>query len=486
MVAAVSTAVDSTLRDEAEPASHDADVAVRVRGLSKHYQIYDKPHQRLLHTLFRRRYGHPFAALEDVSFEVAVGETVGIIGRNGSGKSTLLQLVTGTLTPTEGDVQVHGRVAALLELGAGFNVEFTGRENVFVNAALMGLTRAEVAARLDRILAFADIGDFFDQPVKTYSSGMFVRLAFSVIAHVDADVLVIDEALAVGDAFFTQKCMRFLRGFREHGTILFVSHDSAAVVNLCDRAIWLDHGKVQAIGDAKTVSELYLKGGYESEQGASRTLSPAPAPEASVPPRLPATGGEPGARASGEAIDEQGDCSSPLGSGPGTRESPGEVGGALTEIALIERADVDTSFGKGGAVVVRVQLLDPAGEPVVAVMGGEQVCLVVEAEARHDVPAALVGFHVKDRLGQLVFGDNTYLRYRDSPRQVSAGKTFRGEFRFAMPHLVAGDYTVSAAVGEGTQDRHTIHHWIHDALAFRSQSAVMHGLFAVPTKKEIV
>ena len=193
------------------------DVIIKVDGVHKYYQVYDKPNDRLkqfvvprLKRLLGRQptgYFKEFKALHNVSFEVKKGETVGIIGRNGSGKSTLLQMICGTLTPTQGQIETHGRIAALLELGSGFNPEFTGRENVYMNATVLGLTTEEVDERFDSIVAFADIGDFIDQPTKTYSSGMVVRLAFAVIAHVDADILVIDEALSVGDAFFVQKCM---------------------------------------------------------------------------------------------------------------------------------------------------------------------------------------------------------------------------------------------------------------------------------------
>jgi len=186
-----------------------------------------------------------FLALNDVSFEVSRGETVGIIGRNGAGKSTLLQIVCGTLKPTSGFIETHGRIAAMLELGAGFNPEFSGRENIFLNGYIVGLTRQQIEARYDAICGFADIGEFIEQPIKTYSAGMAVRLAFAVMAHVDAQILVIDEALAVGDARFVQKCMRFLREFKERGTLLFVSHDTIAVSSLCDRAIWLDAGRVK-------------------------------------------------------------------------------------------------------------------------------------------------------------------------------------------------------------------------------------------------
>jgi len=249
--------------------------SIQVDGLSKRFDIFDHPSDRLKQPLFNRlrrlanlepiQYGREHWALKDVSFKIRSGETVGIIGRNGSGKSTLLQIICGTLSPSTGNAMVNGRVAALLELGAGFNPEFTGRENVYMNGAILGLSEAEIDQRFEKIAAFADIGTFIDQPVNTYSSGMYVRLAFAVIAHVDADVLVIDEALAVGDVFFTQKCMRFLRQFQQKGTVLFVSHDSGAVVNLCSRAIWLDQGALREIGPANLVCEHYLASQYESD-----------------------------------------------------------------------------------------------------------------------------------------------------------------------------------------------------------------------------
>src|SRR5262249_21598801 len=255
-------------------------------------------------------YYREFWALRDVSFEVHKGETVGIIGRNGAGKSTLLQILCGTLHPNNGAVTVIGRVAALLELGSGFNPEFSGRENVYLNASVLGLSRNEVEDRFDDIAAFADIGDFIDRPVKTYSTGMLVRLAFAVAAHVDADILVIDEALAVGDAFFVQKCMRWLRAFMRRGTLLFVSHDAGSVVNLCDRAIWLHNGALVMDDSARLVTETYLQSLAEEAYGdhrgdaivetirqtraqreASRSAPLRPAPSATAataaPPALP-------------------------------------------------------------------------------------------------------------------------------------------------------------------------------------------------------
>ncbi|MGD9877853.1 ABC transporter ATP-binding protein, partial [Desulfococcus sp.] len=258
-----------------------SEIAIKVENLSKCYQIYDNPRDRLKQFVVPRlkralgrqpnNYFREFWALRDVSFEVKRGETVGIIGRNGSGKSTLLQMICGTLSPTGGYVKTNGRIAALLELGSGFNPEFTGRENVYMNAAVIGLSKQEIDARINDIAAFADIGDFIEQPVKSYSSGMYVRLAFAVIAHVDADILVIDEALAVGDAFFTQKCMRYLRKFMKTGTVLFVSHDTASVRNLCTHAIWLEKGNILQQGVPKDVCENYLEAFFEAQQGKSTT-----------------------------------------------------------------------------------------------------------------------------------------------------------------------------------------------------------------------
>ena len=244
--------------------------AICVRSVSKHYLIFQKPPDRLKQMIVPRlqrlagrepsRYYNEFSALNGVSFEVARGETVGIIGRNGCGKSTVLQIICGTLQPSVGEVRVNGRIAALLELGAGFNPEFTGRENVYMNGAILGLSQRELDERFDEIAAFADIGQFIEQPVKTYSSGMYVRLAFAVAINVDPDILVIDEALSVGDVAFQRKCFARLEQIRERGgTILFVSHSTGSIVELCDRAILLDGGELLLDGDPKRVTNQYLK-----------------------------------------------------------------------------------------------------------------------------------------------------------------------------------------------------------------------------------
>lgn len=430
-----------------------SDIAIRVSNLGKCYQIYDKPQDRLKQSLWRgrRQFYREFWALKDVSFEVKKGETVGIIGRNGSGKSTLLQMICGTITPPTGSIEVHGRVAALLELGAGFNAEFTGKENVYMNASILGLTQKEIDARYEDIVAFADIEDFIDQPVKTYSSGMYVRLAFAVIAHVDADILVIDEALAVGDAFFTQKCMRFLRAFIKTGTVLFVSHDTGSVKNLCNRAIWLEKGKVLQEGSPKDVCELYLQAFYEAQQGKGSTT------------KL-------------KAIKNQ-DTMCPL---KDQRLEFINASNLRNDLKIFKFDPEATSFGKGGAQITSVEFLDKQGSPLAWVVGGEQVTLRARAIAREPLDAPIIGFFIKDRLGQTLFGDNTYLSYRDDPLFCEAGNAIQAEFTFLMPILPAGDYSVTVAIANGTQEQHIQHHWIHDAVLFKSESSsVATGLIGI-------
>jgi len=238
------------------------DIAIKVENLSKCYQIYDKPQDRLFQMLTRgrKKYYREFWALKDVSFEVKKGETVGIIGRNGSGKSTLLQMICGTLNPSGGRIQTTGRVAALLELGSGFNPEFTGRENVYLNASVLGLSNEEIDARFDAMEEFAEIGDFIEQPVKTYSSGMMVRLAFAVAINIEPEILIIDEALSVGDELFQRKCFSRIEAIRAKGaTILFVSHSGGQIVELCDRALLLDSGEKLAVGMPKHIVGCYHK-----------------------------------------------------------------------------------------------------------------------------------------------------------------------------------------------------------------------------------
>ncbi len=446
-----------------------SDIAIKVDNLSKCYQIYGQPRDRLKQALLPRllklagkpgrQYFREFWALRNVSFEVKKGQTVGIIGRNGSGKSTLLQMICGTLNPTSGSIETHGRIAALLELGSGFNPEFSGRENVFMNAALLGLSRAETGARFAAIERFADIGDFIEQPVKTYSSGMMVRLAFAVIAHVDADILVVDEALAVGDAFFTQKCMRFLREFMQTGTVLFVSHDTAAIKNLCSDAVWLDKGKVLEQGAPKDVCERYLQAFYEAQQGRSSATGAA-SPDAAV-------AAPPDAGAALSRRDQRRDFI-----------NASNLRNDLQVFAFDPQA---ASFGSGGARIVEVVFLDAEGQALAWVVGGEQVTVRVTVLSDIVLEAPIVGFHVKDRLGQALFGDNTYLSHIGAAPLCQPNQRLQADFTFFMPILPGGDYSISAAIANGTQAEHVQHHWMHDALLFKSEaSSASTGLVGIP------
>jgi len=453
------------------------ELAIRVASVGKCYQIYDRPQDRLKQSVVprvRRLLGRPaptyfreFWAVREISFEVRKGETVGIIGRNGSGKSTILQLICGTLTPTSGAVDVSGRVAALLELGSGFNPEFTGRENVYLNGSVLGLTTKQIESRMDAIAAFADIGPFLEQPVKTYSSGMAVRLAFAVIAHVDADILVIDEALSVGDAYFTQKCMRFLRGFMSRGTVLFVSHDTAAVNSLCNRAIWLQNGRVALDGPAKMATERYLEALTESLQGVGTITAGSLAPDV-----------EEAAIRSGKAPEQE-----PEPELKDMRMSFVNASPYRNDIEIFQFEAGARAFGKGGAQIVSVVLRDGDGAPLSWVVGGEDVTLEVICVARQPLDGPIVGFFMKDRLGQYLFGDNTYLTYGSAPLHVEAGMRLVARFQFRMPLLPKGDFSVDVALAEGTQADHVQHHWIIDALVLTSVStSVSTGLVGIPMR----
>ena len=241
--------------------SSEPEVVIRTRHLSKAYRIYANEQQWMKQVLFGswRTYYRSFWALKDISFEVRRGESVGILGRNGCGKSTLLQIVCGMIRPTRGEVWVNGRIAPVLALGGTFDSESTGRQNVMIGGAVLGLKRQEVLERMDSIADFARIGDFINQPVKLYSAGMRVRLAFAICAHIDPEILVVDEALAVGDAAFQRKCMDWIDSFRKRGTLLFVSHSSGEVVRLCDHALWIDDGRVREQGDTANVARAYSR-----------------------------------------------------------------------------------------------------------------------------------------------------------------------------------------------------------------------------------
>ena len=443
------------------------EVVISAKNLNKCFQIYDQPRDRLkqfllpkIRKLLRlpfKNYFHEFWALRDISFDIKRGETVGIIGKNGSGKSTLLQIITGTLNPTSGSIEKKGRVAALLELGSGFNPEFTGRENVFMNGALFGLSSEEIGRRFSDIENFADIGEFIDQPVKTYSSGMMLRLAFAVVAHVDADILIVDEALSVGDALFTQKCMRFLRKFMKSGTVLFVSHDTNAVIGLCNRAILLNAGEVVEIGSPKDVTQRYLSMLYELNQDIRGIVEDEVRVESEV------------AKFQGEYRD--------------MRESFINSSTLRNDIEIFQFDESQAGFGTGDAEIISVKLLDACGTPLSWVIGGERVILEIRSLAHKNILRPIVGFNFKDRLGQAIFVDNTYYTYQYQAPTIAKDKVCLARFEFSLPVLPSGDYSFTAAIADGTQENHVQLHWKHDALIIKvHSSSVCFGLIGVPMK----
>lgn len=410
--------------------------AVRVSGLEKSFRRYSRRFDRIKQFLFsglsRQRYFEEFLALRDVSFSIRRGQSFGIIGANGSGKSTLLQLICGTSRPGKGVLEVYGRIVGLLELGSGFNPELSGRENVYINAAILGLTDRQVEDRMPRIAAFADIGEFFDLPLKVYSSGMAMRLAFAVAAYVDADILVIDEALAVGDAVFTQKCMRHLREFGETGTLILVSHDLPALTSLCREVLWLERGRTRMLGEAKEVCEAYIASVYGAAEHPPFPLA--------------------------DHHDGLGDAPLP--------EAVEDAEGLRNDIWVLDSLQ-RSNAGTGAAAISRIDITDTDGQGLRRIAGGQTIRLTIEALARADIANGALSFSVKDRLGQLLFGETTFIQPLLKPLHVPRGETLVGMFEFVMPRLPRGHYSIDAAVCDSDGAETIILNWVRDALALQ-------------------
>jgi ABC-type polysaccharide/polyol phosphate transport system ATPase subunit len=395
--------------------------AIRCEHLGKVYNLYGHPMERLKEALnWRgRRYSREFHALRDVSFEVKRGETLGIIGRNGSGKSTLLKILAGVLTPTSGRVDVRGRVSSLLELGAGFNPELSGLENVFFQGTLMGFSRDEMQERLDGILAFADIGDFIRQPVKLYSSGMFVRLAFACAINVDPDILIIDEALAVGDARFQMKCHLKIDEFREKGkTILLVSHSGNDVVSLCSRAIWLDEGAVRAEGQAKRIVEEY----------------------------------------SAWMVHDVGVLAPPAS------EATAKEGGDEFDLVPIPPHAMIT--GEGGAAIVAAGLFNAQGRRITVLHGPGAVQIVMKVTAAVPLRMPYYSFQIVNAQGIRLMGCNTAV-LNAGPPALAAGETVVASFSFTIPEIENGTYLIALGIVDGTSSSHIRHQQVADAYEFQ-------------------
>ena len=415
--------------------------SILVQDLSKAYRLYDSPVDRLKESLhwFKKKYHTLFYALKDLDLTVRPGEAVGIIGKNGAGKSTFLKILTGVSMPTSGTLRVGGSISALLELGAGFNPELTGRANIFFSASVQGLTREEIAPRVDSIVAFADIGEFIDQPVKHYSSGMYVRLAFSVAIHVDPDILIVDEALSVGDIRFQQKCLRAIGEFQARGkTIIFVSHDMNAILTFCDRVLWLMDGKVFRQGPPKDIVKQYIS--YMSYNV--------------LPEDEPTERGSDQPSSVVQEIDKR--------SASGA-SAPSLGLGGVPDLTCLETTESFSSFGDGTAVIERVGLFHALTlERASAISGGERLALFALVHLRKALPTPLFGFSVTDDKGNPITGSNTAVAGATLPGFAAGTRLLlRAEFEF--PHVRVGDYLFSVAVGDGGYSDHDLAHWVHDA-----------------------
>jgi len=400
--------------------------AVEFQGVSKSYAIYDAPGDRLKELLsFNRLKRHTdFWALHDVSFQVERGETFCIVGENGSGKSTLLQMVAGILHPTSGTVSVGGRVSALLELGAGFNPEFSGRDNVYLNGSILGLTTRQIDGRYDEIARFAEIGDFINQPVKTYSSGMVVRLAFAVAINVDPEILLVDEALAVGDIYFRQRCMRKVHELRTRGiTILFVSHAVSDVKAIGDRALWLDKGRVVECGEPGRVVAKYLAAMTEKDSTYLLQKSAEAAPE--------------------------------------------RRGGPLRAPEIVESIpNIDHRHGDGRAEVIGIAVLDEHGRTLSMLEPASSILVRISVRAKEYLALPIVGFMLRNQLGMDFSGTNTARAgYELAPMQPDDVITV--DFYVDLPELYPASFSFSPAIADGTLTEYTMCDWIDNAYALQ-------------------
>lgn len=399
----------------------EKNLAISVQDVTKIYRLYDKPIDRLLEamSITKKTYHKKFFALDKISFEIEKGTTVGIIGTNGSGKSTILKIITGVLNPSSGKVEVDGNISALLELGAGFNMDYTGIENIYMNGTMMGFGREEMEKKLPEILEFADIGDFVHQPVKTYSSGMFVRLAFALAINVEPEILIVDEALSVGDVFFQSKCYKKMDEIRQKGTtILMVTHDMGSVIKYCDKVILLNKGSFVAEGNAGEIVDLYKKilaNRFEPEQEAEDEKNPG-----------------------GAAVLES---------------------GKLMKEALSLNPNV-TEYGDGRAEIFDLGLIDSKGEISNLLIKGEEFTIKERIRFFADIKQPIFTYTIKDKKGTELSGTNTMFELTDV-EEVYPGDTYDVEFKQKM-NLQGGEYLVSMSCTGFENGQHVVYHRLYD------------------------
>lgn len=416
--------------------------AIVVKDVTKVYRLYEKPLDRLKESLSmaHKSYHRDFFALNQISFQVKKGETVGIIGTNGSGKSTILKIITGVLTPTTGEVQVDGVISALLELGAGFNMDYTGIENIYMNGTMMGFSRKEMEGKLPDILDFADIGDFVYQPVKTYSSGMFVRLAFALAINVEPEILIVDEALSVGDVFFQSKCYRRMEEIRKNGTtILMVTHDMGSIIKYCDRVVLLNQGDFVATGNPGAMVDLYKKilanqledldmdarNGFSGEKGDAFPLSD-----------------------SGMTGSNGNDSGAPSSGGQGLMKDKLTLNPNLTE------------YGNGQAEIYDLGLLDQKGNLTNLLLKGEYFTIKEKIRFQADIQAPIFTYTIKGKRGEDLSGTNTMFEGTEI-KPVKAGDEYEVSFKQKMT-LQGGEYLLSMSCTGFEQGEHVVYHRLYD------------------------
>lgn len=408
---------------------------IQLKGISKKFENYTNPSQRF-NEFFISSTKEAYWALQNINISISKGQTVGILGPNGSGKSTLLQIIAGIIHPTEGEMQIKGRISALLELGAGFNPDFTGEENVYLSAAILGMDREETKGKFTTILDFSGIGDFIYKPVKTYSSGMFVRLAFATAINVDPDIVIIDEALAVGDVAFQQKCLSKLRELQKEGkTILFVSHDTSAVKSLCDTAILMHKGSIIDQGIPDTMVNKYLKLVYNDTLKDITSI---------------------------ESIS--------------LNEQP-----VVDELSVVDTIpNIGNRFGNGDAEILGINLLNDKGDQLQAIYSEKKMIIKVSVKYKKEVTNPIIGIVLRDRIGNDITASNTFLE-KLKIKSGMPGNIQTVLFEIEIPKLLKGNYTISPAIANGTLTNHEMCDWIDNAYIFEViNEEIVYGMLRFP------
>jgi ABC-type polysaccharide/polyol phosphate transport system ATPase subunit len=417
--------------------------AITLASVSKAYSIYASPGDRLreLASPTRKAFHQDFWALRDVSLAIERGEVFCVIGQNGSGKSTLLQLIAGILRPSQGSVQVNGRLSALLELGAGFAPEYTGRDNVYLNAAISGFSSREIDATFKQIEDFAEIGDFMDRPTKTYSSGMIVRLAFAAAIHAQPEILLVDEALSVGDFYFRQKCMRKVHELRSRGvTIVFVSHAIADVSAIGDRTLWLDQGRIRELGQTEAVVTKYLEAMSRKDAAYVHTRQPSDPAEGLPPAPAP----------------------------------------------IFHLPNVDNRFGDGRARVTGIALLDENGEPLPLLRSSSRLIVRIAVRADSEIRRPIVGFTMRNHLGMDFSGTDTAREHVELP-PLAAGEILAVDFHMNLPELYPASFSFSPAIADGQFEKPAMCDWIDNAITIQMAAgpSEIYGYTHLPCRIEL-